>query len=68
MEHLWNDTVGVQLKCSVKTCPNTALSTINPCNDLASNPSHLGKRPATNRLSYRTIKELYVLFRLYHTP
>jgi len=66
IENLWNDTDGVQLKFSVKTCPYAALSTINPAfSDLASNQSHLGKRPATYRLSFSTVKERYPLFGLY---
>jgi hypothetical protein len=41
-------------KYSEKTCPNAALSTINPTCCPEANPGRHGAKPATNRLSYGT--------------
>jgi hypothetical protein len=41
-------------KFSEKTCPSAALSTTNPTSCPDANPSRLGGKPATNRLSYGT--------------
>jgi hypothetical protein len=53
MENWWYDWQG-KPKYSEKTCPNAALSTINPTCCPDANPGRRDGKPATNRLSYGT--------------
>jgi hypothetical protein len=56
----WNDWQGKQ-KYSEKTCHTTALSTISPTCCPGANPGRCRGKPATNRLSYGTAKDLFTL-------
>jgi hypothetical protein len=62
--NLWNDWQG---KLSEKTCPSAALSATNPTCCPDANPGRRGGKPASNRLSYGTARDLVLASKPFHS-